>query len=376
MRILILNYEYPPLGGGAANALFHVVREFAELGEPNVDVVTSAADGVFATEKLSDNVTVHKLPVRKERIHYWTQREILEYSRKAIGYSGRLRKEKDYDLCHAWFALPCGYMARRWRRKMPYIVSLRGSDVPGFNQRLAKIDPLLKPLFRQVVRAAAAVQANSEGLRTLALKTEPKAEIEIIYNGVDCNQFIPGASPNRTGEIRLISVCRLIERKGVGDLIAALPAIKARLGGVKLTLIGEGNLEEDLKRQARELLVEQDIDWLGYVEHDRLPDLYQEADIFVLPSHYEGMSNSLLEAMAGGLAVVVTDTGGTRELFDDNGRIVSAGNPESIAEAVTALGTDRDLLAACKERSRRKAEDFSWEKVAGKYIRTYERAVC
>ena len=106
MRVLVLNYEYPPLGGGAANALFHIVREFARNGEPVVDVVTSAPDGVFATERLSKNVTVHKLPVRKEQIHYWKQSEILDYSRQGLRYARHLTGERDYHLCHAFFALP------------------------------------------------------------------------------------------------------------------------------------------------------------------------------------------------------------------------------------------------------------------------------
>lgn len=373
MRVLILNYEYPPLGGGAANAMFHIVREFASRGGLVVDVVTSASDGTAATEQLSENVVVHKLPVRKDRIHYWTQKEILDYSRRAGPHVRELLDNREYDLIHAFFALPCGYIARRYRARVPYIVSLRGSDVPGFNTRLARIEPLLKPVFRRVLRDAAAIQANSEGLRDLALRTAEPAEIEIIYNGVDCEQFRPPTSLGRSGALRLISVCRLIERKGVGDLIEALPRVKAALGDCRLTIVGEGNLESELKAQAARLGVTEDIEWLGFVEHDKLPELYNQADIFILPSHYEGMSNSLLEAMAAGLAVVVTDTGGTRELFRNNGRIVAAGSPGSIAEAVIELGSDRAELEACATRSRKTAEEFSWTAVAGRYMETYER---
>ena len=373
MRVLILNYEYPPLGGGAANAMFHIVREFASRGRPAIDIVTSAPDGQAAIEQLSENIAVHKLPVRKDRIHYWTQKEIFDYSRRAGPYVRELFDRHEYDLIHAFFALPCGYIARRHRSRVPYIVSLRGSDVPGFNVRLAKVEPLLKPVFRRVLRDAAAVQANSEGLRDLALRTAESAEIEIIYNGVDCEQFRPPARLVRHGTLHLISVCRLIERKGVGDLIEALPRIKTALGDVRLTVVGEGNLESELKTQAARLGVADDIEWLGFVGHDELPELHNRADIFILPSHYEGMSNSLLEAMAAGLAVVVTDTGGTRELFRRNGRIVAAGSPDSIAEAVIELGSARAELEACATRSRKIAEDFSWTAVAGRYMETYER---
>ncbi len=375
MRVLILNYEYPPLGGGAANALFHIVREFGASGFPEIDVVTSAADGIMAKEKPAANVTIHKLPVQKDQIHYWTQREIIDYSRRANKYIKQLLDQQEYSLTHAFFALPCGYIARRYRRRLPYIVSLRGSDVPGFNRRLATMEPVLKPIFKRVLRDAAAVQANSSGLRDLAIRTSRSAEIEIIYNGVDCEQFQPAVRPGPQQPIHLISVCRLIERKGVGDLIEALPLIKEALGGVKLTVVGEGDLEAELKEQAGRLGLAGEIDWLGFVEHDRLPELYQQADIFVLPSHYEGMSNSLLEAMAAGLAVVVTDTGGTRELFRENGMIVAPGQPKSIADAIIKLGRDSRGLLVSAARSRETAETFSWAEVARQYLEVYERVV-
>jgi glycosyltransferase involved in cell wall biosynthesis len=237
------------------------------------------------------------------------------------------------------------------------------------------MEPVLKPIFKRVLRDAAAVQANSSGLRDLATQTSRSAEIEIIYNGVDCEQFQPAVRSGPQQPIHLISVCRLIERKGVGDLIDALPLIKEALGGVKLTVVGEGDLEAELKEQAGRLGLTDEIDWLGFVEHDRLPELYQQADIFVLPSHYEGMSNSLLESMAAGLAVVVTDTGGTGELFRENGMIVAPGQPKSIADAVIKLGRDARGLFASAARSREIAETFSWTEVARQYVETYERVL-
>lgn len=379
MRVLVLNYEYPPLGGGAANAMFHILREFGRIGAPEIDVVTSSADGKAAVEELEKNVRIHKVPVRKERIHYWTSREIFDYYRQGRTYAGTLMREREYDLCHAFFALPCGHMASRYAGRLPYIVSLRGSDVPGFNERLSGLEPFLKHFFRGVLAKAAAVQANSAGLKDLALLTSPGTDIEVIHNGVDCGRFAPRpavrAVAGQGGPLRLLAVCRLIERKGLADLIKALPRIGEVLGDIRLTVVGEGNLENELKDLSATLGVADKIDWKGATAHSDLPDIYRDADVFVLPSHFEGMSNSLLEAMASGLAVVVTDTGGTKELFSDNGRIVPAGDPDGIAKAVIALGRDRALLAACSARSREKALDFSWGRVAEKYLSVYERAV-
>ena len=363
------------MGGGAANALYYILRELTQASDFYYDLVTTSPNGREEVTEIDDRVTIHKMAVRKAGPHYWTEREILSYTLKGSAYAGRLMKKKDFALCHAFFALPCGWMAYRRRRRLPYIVSLRGSDVPGFNDRLTPLDFILKPAFRRVLGGAAAVQANSEGLRAMALETSPSTSIEVIHNGVDCRQFSPSPVKSRPGVHRLISVCRLVGRKGVADLIMALPRIRAQLGAVELTLVGEGNLRTSLERLAEANGVGDDIDWLGYVDHDRLPDHYRQADLFILPSRSEGMSNALLEAMACGLPVAVTKTGGTDELIDGNGLVVEAGDPAGLAQAVIEILSDESKRLAYAARSREIANGYSWENVAAKYLEVYDKAM-
>ncbi|MDP1809411.1 MAG: glycosyltransferase family 4 protein [Actinomycetota bacterium] len=381
-RVLILNYEYPPLGGGAANALYYLLREFAASSEIRVDLVTSSSDGRFAITELAGNVSIHKLAIRKANRHYWTQPEILDYSVRAALYARRLVDRTDYDLCHAFFAIPCGVIAYGLRGRLPYIVSLRGSDVPGFNNRFNWMNAALKPAFRRVLKSASAVQANSEGLMKLAHLTSSDTPIDIIHNGVDCRQFSPAEHRNPVGRsklenaaARLISVSRLIGRKGIDDLIRALPAIKESLGPVELTVVGEGNLKDSLSALAESEGVGRDVTWLGAVDHDGLPDIYRRSDLFVLPSHFEGMSNALLEAMASGLPVVVTATGGTDELIDGNGLIVSAGDSGALGRAIIDILGDDDKRRAYGAGSREIASRFSWGNVARQYLKTYEQVI-
>lgn len=374
-RVLILNYEYPPLGGGAANALSYLLREFAALDEMDYDLVTSSPDGRFEIVELADNASIHKMAVRKANRHYWTQKEIIDYTFKASRYARRLLDGKSYALCHAFFAIPCGVMAYRMRGRLPYIVSLRGSDVPGFNSRFNWMNAALKPVFRQVLKGAAAVQANSEVLRNLAHQTSAGIQIDVIHNGVDCRQFTPMTRSFGARPLRLLSVCRLIGRKGTDDLIRALPAVKKGLGPVELTIAGEGNLKESLSALAASEGVAQDIKWLGVVDHDDLPAIYRGSDLFVLPSHFEGMSNALLEAMASGLPVVVTDTGGAIELIKGNGLVVKAGDSIALARAIIEILGSHDGGIAFGARSREIAGTFSWENVARQYLQTYRRVI-
>ncbi len=374
-RVLILNYEYPPLGGGAANALFYLLKEFGSAGGVEVDLVTSSANGREEISLVADGIRVHKLAIKKASRHYWTQKEILGYCLKATPYINKLLADNHYDVCHAFFALPCGVLAFRLRKKLPYMVSLRGSDVPGFNKRLDWMTGLMKPVFKRVLRDADGIQANSEGLRQLAHETAAGADIEIIHNGVDCRQFAPEGNRANVREHRIICVSRLIGRKGIDDLIMALPKIKAELGQVKLTVVGDGNMKESLQALAESTGVASDITWLGYIDHDDLPGLYREADLFVLPSYFEGMSNALLEAMATGLPVVVTNTGGTDELVDGNGLVIEAGDQDALARAVSEILAEEEKRQACSERSREIAVKFSWENVAQTYIAAYTRVI-
>ena len=366
----MLNYEYPPLGGGGSNACKYILKEFAKKNL-EVDLVTSSPSNTFETEKIGNTISIYKLPVNKKDIHYWTQREIISYSWKAKKFIDKLMKEKEYDVCHAFFGIPCGAIAYLFRRKMPYVVSLRGSDVPGFNNRFGLQYVFLKPIIKQVWKQAGAVVANSEGLKDLALKSSPDQEISVIYNGIDISEFRPNLNEaNSNGGLRVVCVSRLIERKGIRFLIEAIGKLKNK--DIKLILVGEGNQDEELKKLAVDSRISDRVEFKGYMDHDSIADLYRTSDVFVLPSLNEGMSNALLEAMASELPVIVTDTGGTSELIDGNGVVVPMSDSNAIAEAICGL-IDNPDIRKMGMRSREIAEQMGWNAVSGAYIKIYEK---
>ncbi|MFC1913749.1 glycosyltransferase family 4 protein [Chloroflexota bacterium] len=368
----MLNYEFPPLGGGAANACEYIIRDMAQKGV-EVDLVTSSPDG-YKTEQIGSSINIYKLAVDKKSIHYWTHREILTYSWKARIFIKSLMKQRKYSLCHAFFGIPCGAIAYLYRQNLPYIVSLRGSDVPGFNKRFSFQYVFLKPVIRRVWRNAEAIIANSDGLKELAQKTDPDCEMGIIYNGIDIKQFKPDENRKNGGKLRVICVSRLIGRKGIDYLLQSIPRIKEKGGSpLELRIIGEGNQENQLKTLSRELGLEDTVSFAGYVEHSRLPVEYAASDIFVIPSFNEGMSNSILEAMACGLPIVATDTGGSKELIDGNGIIIPTGQIESITASLQALIEDSGKRTKMGRRSRQLAESLSWDKVTTAYINEYEK---
>lgn len=387
MKILFLNYEYPPLGGGAGNAAFYLLREFAEFNDLKMDLVTSSADNQYHLENLGDRVKIHKLSIGKneKNLHFQTQKDLLVYSWKAYWFCKKLIRqpaEEKFDLTLAFFGIPCGFLAccLKKKYKIPYVISLRGSDVPGYSERFDFIYKILAPLIKIIWKKADAVVANSEGLKNLALKTKPDQKIEVIYNGIDTEEFKPLirslASKTKAKLLfRIICVSRLTERKGINYLIDAFKILSEKHKNISLDVVGEGDAKNALEEQAENLGVSSKINFAGRIEHNNLPEIYQSADIFVLPSLNEGMSNTILEAVASGLPVVATDTGGTKELVKNgiNGLIVKMKDAGDLAEKIEKLITDENLRQKMALESRDLTLKFSWKSIAEEYLKLFKK---
>lgn len=360
MNVLMLNYEFPPLGGGAANANYYMLEKFAEMDDLSVDLVTSSASGDDRLQ-FGDRVFIHKLDVGKDDRHHWTQMEILRFSWRAYWKARSLAESNEYDLVHAWFTVPSGAIAERLG--LPYLVALRGSDVPGYNERFNLQYKVLKPLIRRIWRHADAVVANSQALKDLALETLT-VDIDVIPNGVDVGEFTPDYE--RGEPLQVLCVSRLVQRKGIRYLIEAVANLD-----VELTLVGEGPQEAELEALVSELGIENRVFIEGYIPHEQLPEYYQASDVFVLPSFNEGMSNSLLEAMASGLPVVVTQTGGTAELVEDNGFVIPMADEKAIEKYLRKYSNYEKIRKEHGKESRKRAEAMSWRTVSEQYLNLY-----
>ena len=141
MKILMLNYEFPPLGGGAANACFHFLKELTKIKNLKIDLITSSTFS-FKKEKFSSNINIYYLNIGKNKrnLHFQTSKDLFFYSLRAYFFAKKLIKKNNYNLIHAWFGIPSGLIA--FLLKKPYIVSLRGSDVPFYNPRFYWLDKI------------------------------------------------------------------------------------------------------------------------------------------------------------------------------------------------------------------------------------------
>jgi glycosyltransferase involved in cell wall biosynthesis len=370
MKILMLNYEFPPLGGGAANANYYLLKEFSKNKKIEIDLITSSTSK-YRKENFANNINIYYLDIGKnpKNLHLQSNKDLLTYSFKAYFFAKKILKNNQYDLIHAWFGIPCGFLAMLLRK--PYIVALRGSDVPFYNKRFEIADKLLfKHLSKIIWKNATSVIANSEGLKQLALKSAPNQKIEVIYNGVDTNEFKPSRNKKYGKTLKIICVARLIKRKGIDYLLKALGELKEI--DFQLTLIGDGDQEENLKNLAKELGISKKVKFLGAVPHSKIAKHYQENDLFVLPSLNEGMSNTILEAMACGLPIITTNTGGAKELIKKNGFKIKPGSVEELKKNIALYIGKTSLLKSQSNISRENTKKLSWKSIANNYLYIYK----
>lgn len=367
----MLNYEFPPIGGGAGNAHLCLLRQYADNSDMRIDVLTSAPKPGLFTESFSKNITIYKVGLHKKDLHFWRRVEVIEWLLKARPYYRKLLRHNHYDLVHAFFGFPTAWLCYRSRDKLPYIISLRGSDVPGYNIRLGLDYKLTAGLFRRIWSGAAAVVANSEGLRRLALEFMPTLDIGIIPNGIDTEKYYPSQKQEPAKPIKALMVCRLISRKRIDLLVKAAGQARELGLDVQLNIAGEGNLMEALKKLANRLKVADRVVFMGRVPAEQMPQVYRDNDIFVMSSEHEGMSNAMLEAMASGLPIITTRCEGVEELITDNGIIVETPDPRDIAASIKKLIQQPQTYSSMSAASRKRAEMFSWSSVASRYLQCY-----
>lgn len=375
MKILMLNYEFPPIGGGAAKANLCLLKEYAGRDELQVDMLTSAPKPGFKSEKFSENITIHKIGIRKKDLHFWRRTEVLEWLVKAGFYYRILLRNNNYDLAHAFFGFPTGWLCYRNVDKLPYIISLRGSDVPGRHSRLQFDYKILAPAFRAIWTKASALVACSEGLKDRALMFMPSVSIDVIPNGVELDRFFPAKTSENPGVLRLLTVGRLSVTKRIELLIDAIEILHRTACKISMTIVGGGKTEKQFRKVVTDMELSDVIKLTGRMDSKKMPEVYRQNDIFISASMQEGMSNAMLEAMASGLPIVTTRCEGLAELIDGNGIIVKQDNIDDIIKAVKQLIDNSELRKQMSTAARKQAEKFNWANIAQNYIEQYRKII-
>lgn len=371
MKLLLVNHEYPPIGAGAATASQAIAHNLAALGN-EVTVLTSGY-GDLPAEGVEGDVAVCRVRCLRKHPDRSSLLEMLTFVALAVCRLPFVVAEHRPDALIVFFSLPCGPLGllARLFGGTPYVVSLRGGDVPGLVAELSLMHKALAPLRRWVLKHARAVVANSEGLRELSETADPYP-VRVIPNGVDTGVFQPGAArstSSRSNEsLCILFVGRFQEQKNLKFLLQQLAHFNGK--NFELHLVGDGPQEEILRGLANELGISELVTWHGWLPRSALVGMYQSADCLVNPSWYEGMPNVVLEAMACGLPVIASKIPGNDALVvhGETGLLFDLQERDGLVAALQRM-RDVDLRRTLGANGRaRVLAEFSWRKAAEAYV--------
>lgn len=367
------------MGGGAGNATRCTAAELARHGH-TVHVLTARLPAQAAVETV-DSVTICRVLSLRRSLHDCGLLGAVSYLVSAFFALMRMSRTYDYDVYHFYFGLPTALLAPyvRFVLGKPYIIALRGSDVPNYDNTrwlMRPLHALLRPISRFLWKHASSVTVLSEDLKRLASQTAPAVESLVIRNGIDSDKFPEKLATQSAKALRLICVCRLVPRKGLEYLIAAMEELKN--DGVTLEIVGSGQERGRVAELVRRRGVRDHILLSGYVSSEQLHVNYHQADVFVLPSLSESFGQVLLEAMSCGLPIVASSVGGIPETIRHgrNGLLVPPRNPAAIVASVRWMAANPKLrLRMGRFNAEQVRERYGWHAVAAQYESLYYRAV-
>jgi glycosyltransferase involved in cell wall biosynthesis len=281
------------------------------------------------------------------------------------------------DACVAFFSVPGGPVALAanlvW--KVPYVVSLRGGDVPGSESSLVWSHRILRPLRRAILRRSRAVVANSEGLRQLTERADPFPAI-VIPSGVDASYFAPLDAGQAPTAFKALFVGRFHVQKNLPLLVEQFARSLEKAPDARLELVGDGPERSRVEARIAALGIGDRVALRGWLPRETLREAYREAGCLVNPSSGEGLPNVVLEAMACATPVVASRVAGNDTLVRDgqNGYLFDLVAPNGLGDAMARLALDTALRNDMGRRGREMAlADYSWDSVAQRYAALFTR---
>ena len=365
MKILTLNHEFPPVGGGASPVSFELCRQLVRLGH-QVDVVTMGF-GDLPGREVVDGVTVYRTPALRKQADICHTHEMATYLPGALPRALGLARRNRYDIIHCHFLIPGGPLAYLVSRccGIPFVVTCHGSDVPGYNpERFGQDHKLIAPAWHYLVHHAGMLISPSESLKNLILSHSQRARVRVVPNGIDVPEY------HQVSKGRSILMCsRILARKGFQY---ALEAIKSMdIEGWQVNVIGEGPFLAELKRIAEGSRVPVKFwGWLDRADR-RFVELYESSSIFVFTSEAENFPTVLLEAMAAGTAIITSTAGGCPEVVGDAALLVEPRDSTAIREKLIELVNSENLRNKLSAAAQKRVEKFAWPNVARKYLDCY-----
>ncbi len=387
MKVLMLSWEYPPkCVGGLSNHVYNLTHSLKKAGD-NVHVIT-CVEGSALAEENDNGVIVHRvkpLNIYDADFIKWVMHLNFSIIERGIRL---INEEGPFDIIHAhdWLST---YSAKvlKWAYHIPLVCTIHATEYGRNNGIHNEMQSYISSAEWTLSYEACKVIACSHFMRKQIndVFCKPLDEISVIPNGVDPSVFdikFDLLQYRRRfawdDEKIVLYVGRHVFEKGIHLLVYSAPMVVKDFQKTKFVIVGKGPMTEDLEMRVRDMKLENNFIFTGYMDDESKNKLYKVADVAVFPSLYEPFGIVALEAMAAGCPVIVSDTGGLSEIVEHgvNGLKSINGSSESIGADILELLKNEDLVKNIRKNAQGSITDnYSWEKVAKDTNSLYNKVI-
>ncbi|MEE8303283.1 MAG: glycosyltransferase family 4 protein [Candidatus Tectomicrobia bacterium] len=376
----MINYEYPPLGGGGG-VINKLLAE--ELGTSNsITLITSK----FANQKpyeRCNNVEIFRVQVCfRNNKNAATLLSMLSFFPTSFLVGRRLLQTRHFDVIHSLFVIPSSpsgfLLAKKFR--LPHVLSLLGGDIYDPSKRLSPhCTPLLHAAVEKIVNGSdVVVGMSSDIIGRAKMYYDITRDITLIPHSIERPAFTPQTRDHlgyASDDILLVTVGRLIPRKAVQDLLVVVRELHNPK--VKLLIIGDGPERSRLETDAKAWRISEQVDFLGNVSDETKFQILNISDIFVSSTQHEGFGLVFLEAMSVGLPIVTYNNGGHNDFLINNktGFLVNINDIYLFTSLLRSIYEDKHLKKEISLFNKIRIENYYIERCAKKYQVLYNKIV-
>jgi L-malate glycosyltransferase len=374
MRILILNHEYPPIGGGGGQAAQDIARELANRGH-EITIITAHMKGL-PRDELVENIRILRLPSLRKHSYQAGFLAMGIYIFAAIAAGFQVIRRWRPDVIHVHFAVPAGAAAWILSRLTgtPYVLTAHLGDIPGGVPEKTGgwfrwVFPFTKPIWRD----SANVVTVSEYTRSLIQQTY-KIDPIVIPNGIKLENENPAKLEVHDPPV-VIFAGRFMPQKNLVELVEILALVKDVPWNC--IMVGDGPLLEDVKRTIATHDLEKRFALPGWVTTQQVLAYLAQSDLLFMPSLSEGLPVVGLQALTIGLAIVASRVGGNVDLVDpgSNGFLADPNDRSAFSNALRSLLSNKDALQYARQASCDLAGRFDIRTVVDKYETIFRKIV-
>lgn len=382
MKILVLNYEYPPIGGGGGV----ISKYIAEILASREHDITVLSTWFHSLEEVEYKLNLRIIRVKSKRRSSFKSNplEMLSWIKESRHVLDKLLEVESFGLTLANFVLPGGEVAYYLKRKykIPYVVLSHGHDIPWVKP-YGKLVPLHAISYTRLKKICLSSERNFIQSPEMQVNIDqflgPKASSKnrLIPNGVDTDLF--RADKREFKKLNIIFVGRLVTQKDPLTMLKAVRKFRKNNDDFNLSVYGDGPLRKEIEKYVASHDLENHVTFYGKVDNEHLVNAYKRAHLMVAPSVSEGMSISIMEALSCGIYVIATKVSGNSQLISPeiNGEFMKIGKATDLFKSMDNYYNSKfrfkyEVPKDCLENFR---TSFDWNVIVSKYEQELETVI-